>query len=52
MKYDNMTLEQAIKHYRETAETAECEERMAECLCLAEWLEELKEYREGKIHDI
>lgn len=45
----NMTLEQAIKHYRETAETEECEERKVECLCLVEWLEELEEYREGKI---
>lgn len=51
MKYEevmNMTLEQAIKHYREAAEITECEERRAECLCLAEWLEELEEYREGE----
>ena len=41
-----MTLDEAIKHCNEVAEENECIECAAEHMRLAEWLTELKEFRE------
>lgn len=41
-----MTLDQAIKHCYEVAENEPCYTCAEEHLQLAEWLEELKNYRE------
>lgn len=41
-----MTLDQAIKHCYEVAENEQCYSYAEQYLQLAEWLEELKNYRE------
>ena len=41
-----MTLEEAIIHAKEKAQTIKCKECADEHRQLAEWLEELKKYRE------
>jgi hypothetical protein len=49
-----MTLDQAIQHCYEIAENEQCHDCAKEHLQLAEWLEELRDYRErdkkGGIH--
>jgi len=49
-----MTLDQAIEHCYEVAENEQCYDCAEQHLQLAEWLEELKNYRErdkkGGIH--